>query len=382
MQAHSPTRPLAIATSHSADGSRSALDGPRAIAAHERARLVDWLDDGLRRGEHGRLEAEYPLSMAAERCQGHRAIWSDGAPVAHAMLHGAAVRARGVTLPVGLIGNVFTAPEQRGRGLAKRCIEACLAEARSRGYPLAMLWSDQGALYERLGFQPCGVERRISLAGPALESAAALLGSAGRTVAIEVSRPQASELPSLERLYAEKPVHVVRACGDLARLAAAPSTTLLTARRDGAAIAYAAAGRGDDLQGVVHEWAGDTDGALACVVALAREHAAALLLASAEPEDLPERLISLGAHVVLAPVGLARLLDAQKLWRTLHPHGSRLSFRKRGEYALLAAGRVRERLPLSLALELFFGSALGETKARPALPELPWPLYLWGFDSI
>lgn len=369
--------PAAPAAKSPCAGDSRAEPGPRAIALHERAQLVDWLDDGLRRGERGRLEAEYPLSMCEARAAGHRAIWSGGVPVAHAMLHGVGVRARGVTLPVGLIGNVFTAPELRGRSLARRCIEACVAEARARGYPLVMLWSEQRSLYAGLGFEPCGVERRVSLAGAALEAAQTQLAGA-----FEISTPRANELPALERLYAAKPVHVVRAAGDLAKLAAAPSTTLLVARRDGVPIAYAAAGRGDDLQGVVHEWAGDADGALACALALAREHGASMLLASAEPEELPERLISHGARVVRAPVGLARLLDARKLWRTLHPRGSRLAVRQRGEYALLAAGRVRERLPLAQVLELFLGSAGTESEARPALPELPWPLYLWGFDSI
>jgi GNAT superfamily N-acetyltransferase len=364
------------ATSPPASGSRSLLDGPRAIAAHERAPLIAWLDDALRRGERGRLEAEYPVSMCAERWQSHRAIWSDGAPVAHAMLHGVVVRAHGVSLPLGLIGNVLTAPELRGRGLARRCVDACLAEARARGYALAMLWSDQSALYARLGFQPCGVERRISLLGPAL-------GSAGAQHAeIRVARPVASEFPLLEQLYAEKPVHVARAAGDLERLAGAPNTTLLVARRAGAPIAYAAAGRGDDLQGVVHEWAGEANGALACVSALARQHEASLLLASAAPEEVPERLIRHGAGSTRAPLGLARLLDARKLWRTLHPLGSELSVAQRRKSVEFSAGRIRERLPLIHAFELFFGSVCCEGRAHAALLETPWPLYLWGFDSI
>jgi GNAT superfamily N-acetyltransferase len=306
------------------------LEGPRRIRAHERARLVAFLDDGLRGGERGRLEAEYPLSMNARDLRGHYAIFAERRPVAHAMLHGVEIRARACGVRVGLIGNVYTAPEWRGRGFARRCVEACVAAARVRGFPVVMLWSERHELYAQLGFSPCGHERRISLGRSAI--AQARVGDAAQ----DVGAVRSSDFPALESLYASKPVHVFRAPGSLSRLARAPEVALLVARSGrGEAIAYAACGRGDDLRGVIHEWAGDASGVLACIDALHEQCAARLLLASAEAEPAAERLIAAGAASTPTPLALARVLDEQALAR-----------------------------------------AIGTTDFAA------WPLYVWGFDSI
>jgi GNAT superfamily N-acetyltransferase len=275
----------------------------RAIRAHERRKLLDWLDDGLRRGERGRLEAEYPISLTARGLRGHRAVFAGGRPVAHAMLHVVEARAGEQSARLGLIGSVYTAPEQRGRGLARSCIEACAEAARARGCSHALLWSELTDYYGQLGFRPAGRERRIALSDAAL--ARAIDGSAP---GLELAPARAADFPALEALYAQKPVHVARAAGALAKLARAPEVTLCVARRDAAPLAYAACGRGDDLRGVVHEWAGDAEGVLACVSALRVQVGAALLLASAHAEPAAELLVAAGASVTHTALGLALAL--------------------------------------------------------------------------
>ncbi|NNL67816.1 MAG: GNAT family N-acetyltransferase [Myxococcales bacterium] len=355
---------------------------PRAPSDDERRALEDWLDDGLRRGERGRLRAEYPISMGAGP-EAHRAVFAGGEPVAHAMWHATEVVGRG-RLPVALVGNVYTAPSQRGRGLASACVEACVGAARDRGLPLALLWSDAPDWYARLGFHPVGRERFVSL------DAGSLARARCSDRPLEVGEPRDGDWPELERLYAAKPQHVARGPGDLARLAAAPDCDLCVAREGGRALAYAAAGRGDDMQGVVHEWAGVADGVLACVAWLEERAGAHTLLSGPTPEPPVPRLRASGATSREGPFALARILDPEALWRCLAPDERGLAF-ERGDRGLrLRSGAEACELEAAAALELLFGSGARGTLAA-SLPDsvaariadrLPWPLYLWGFDSI
>jgi hypothetical protein len=163
----------------------------------------------------------------------------------------------------------------------------------------------------------------------------------------------------------------------------------VVARRTGAPVAYAALGRGDDFRGVVHEWAGETAGVLACLALLVRESGPLCLLAGPEPEPPVPALLGAGAPVERRPLGLARLLDARELWCAIAPRSLGVRFLQHGERVELCAGNATLPLSPALALELFFGSgpaALGgalEPLVREALASaLPWPLYVWGFDSV
>lgn len=278
---------------------------PRALRAHERERLVAWLDDGLRGGRRGRLEAEYPLSLRARDLRGHRVVFVRGRPAAHAMLHLVDAASPAGTARLGLIGNVYADPAFRGRGLGQACVSACVAAARERGCDFALLWSDLVGYYAALGFRPGGRERRIAL-DPAVLGRARGPGDAG----LAVSPARDADFAALEALYARKPAHALREPGALARLAAAPEVALRVARRGDAPIGYAACGRGDDLRGVVHEWAGDAAGVLACADALCAEHGASLLLAGPHAEEPAERLVAAGASVTQLPLGLLRPLGS------------------------------------------------------------------------
>ena len=61
----------------------------------------------------------------------------------------------GAALRVFGIGAVYTPPDLRRRGHARRMLELALADHRERGYDAAMLFSDIGGnYYQRLGFRP------------------------------------------------------------------------------------------------------------------------------------------------------------------------------------------------------------------------------------
>jgi GNAT superfamily N-acetyltransferase len=93
--------------------------------------------------------------------------------------------------PVLGIGAVFTPPVHRGRGHARRLIEAMTAEAESRGCRAALLFSEIGpAYYEAMGF---GVVSR---------DVATFDAPAGRASALGARPGEARDLPAMADLSA------------------------------------------------------------------------------------------------------------------------------------------------------------------------------------
>lgn len=80
--------------------------------------------------------------------------WEGDRAVSHVGVVPVALAAEGRDLSVGGIHAVCTAPDRRGRGLMRRCMEQALAFADER-YATAVLWTEQPALYERHGFRRC-----------------------------------------------------------------------------------------------------------------------------------------------------------------------------------------------------------------------------------
>ena len=56
----------------------------------------------------------------------------------------------------GYLLNFYTAPEARGRGLAKQLLAACVAECRDRGNAVVVLHASRFGrpIYEKFGFKP------------------------------------------------------------------------------------------------------------------------------------------------------------------------------------------------------------------------------------
>lgn len=288
-----------------------ACDAPREVGgcdARQRKKLLDWLDDGLRSGRRGRLEAEYPVSLAPGTLATHRVVWDAGRPLSHAMYRIATARTP-APLRIGMIGLVYTDPDARGLGLARRCVRSCYQALEERGAAVVLLWSDKPALYAELGFRPFGREKRWWVDARLCRAARVRLGRGSADDAIELDLPRAGEWPRLEALYAEKAIRLERDAGDLERLAAAPETLCVVARIEGEVVGYAALGRGDDFCGVVHEWAGTAEAVLACLEGLCAERGPLLVQAGPEPGLLGTSLEAAGAAAESDDFALARFLD-------------------------------------------------------------------------
>jgi len=299
--------------------------------------------------------------------------------------------ARSVSVPAGLIGLVYTAPAFRARGFAAACVQACVEDLRAGGAWLAGLWSDKPAFYAKLGFLPAGRETFLGVDPAAC--AEALVGLGVPPGAVETGPVAAGDFRALEALYASREVRAERAPGELARHAASVETELQVARLAGRPVAYAALGRGDDFRGVVHDWAGSAEGVLACLEALARPRGGVAWLIGPEPHPAVTALRALGAPLQHSPFALVRLLAAGRLWQTLvseHPDLDATVLQQVGASFTLRGALGEVEFDAREALDLLFAghapnavsTALDETQRAALLDVLPWPLYLWGFDSI
>ncbi len=82
----------------------------------------------------------------------------DGRLLAHLRVFDRTIRVGEAELRVAAIGNVITAPDQRGRGHAGRLLDAMLAEIPKEGFAYSLLRAYRPILYERHGWVPIGEE--------------------------------------------------------------------------------------------------------------------------------------------------------------------------------------------------------------------------------
>ncbi len=374
-----------------------AMEKVRCPRPDEFPRLLDWLDDGLRGGRRGRLAAEYPVALSPADLGAHLLIEESGGFLSHAFVRRVDAVAREISVSLGMIGLVYSAPEARNRGLASACVEAAIAELARSGAQLIALWTDRTRFYTRLGFGLSGREWIWRLDAARVERARRISrdrdddGSRPRTS--EVSGPRERDAEILERAASERPAFVRRAPGQLARAWTAADCEVKVARRDGVPVAYSALGRGDDFPGIVHEWAGEPAALLDCLSAHLETRTAIGLLSSSAGEPLTDRLRDAGA--VASPGGFAwlRIVDASALWSSIvakAPGLSGTALSGAGDSFTLEAGAVKLSLRHRELCALIAGPRL-PAGILADLPEpwlgalrerLPLPLFVWGFDSI
>jgi GNAT superfamily N-acetyltransferase len=205
------------------------------------------------------------------------------------------------TLRMGLIGSVATDPAFRRRGCASRVLAAAERALEAQGCVLSLLWADDPRWYLARGYHPVGCELDWGLPGALEERLPEPIGV----------RPAAqADRAAIHALYTEHPVRVDRGAHETAALLSCPSMDVLVRERDGAVVAYACRGRGQDLANTVHEWGG----AAADVLPLLRAHMArsdgdVFLMAPPSAEELARALDELGCLPSAGVLGLAKVLD-------------------------------------------------------------------------
>lgn len=217
------------------------------------------------RGNPRALAPEYPL-VFGEGAPGELLVLrdEDGTPLSACATLLREWEVSGRRFRAGLIGSVATDASCRGIGLGARLLEGALAHLRERGCLFAMLWADEPGFYERRGFVRFGSERNHVLDPHVVGIPEGLEGRV---------RPfEPGDLARVHELHAAHSQRIERTQEELRQLLAIPGMTILVHEQAGEVDGYACAGKGGDLQGVVHDWGG----APGVVLSLAHAHATAL----------------------------------------------------------------------------------------------------------
>ncbi|MFK7898677.1 MAG: GNAT family N-acetyltransferase [Myxococcota bacterium] len=371
-------------------------------------RIHAWLNAGLRPRRPGRLQREYPFLFGPESSAVPITLYLGRRPAAFCILWPSNFRLGQGSLRVGLISLVYTAPEFRGQGYASSVIEAAISEANRLGLGCVALWSDLDAFYTRLGFRPAGAETLLQLDRPLLDRALSIHArSSPELLETDVPRsPSAADWERIETLRAQ------RRCNHPLRLlpgpmGGIPDMQVRVAGESSAApdFGFAMRGRGDDFPGFIHEWGGDTGGALQCLRALTGNDPltqSTLLLAADADAELVESLLAAGASSATQPLAWFRFADVEafsaEISRCIGQHftlrrvntDNPLDHEK--ELSLRSA-HAEIRLPTQTVLNGFLGSALELTRQdsaaellplfrRDTPPSLPLPFFISGLESI
>jgi GNAT superfamily N-acetyltransferase len=126
----------------------------RALRRDEREAWLELLDgwelrDGWRGRDFFRRPIEHDPSYTDEN------VWvaeEAGRLVACVQIFPLQLRLRGVAVPAGGIGSVFTRPEARAGGVASALLERSLRAMRERRMELSLLFASRHAFYARLGW--------------------------------------------------------------------------------------------------------------------------------------------------------------------------------------------------------------------------------------
>ncbi len=218
------------------------------LAAGEGAGLAARLDLWLRPGSAFSAADDLPFLVGAD-AGAHRVVVREGGqPVSHGALYVHRWRSGELALRVGVIGAVATAPEARERGHASRVIRALLAQADQDGLDVVVLWSEVPGFYERHGFVQAGQEVIHPVERELLE----------RLPLRGTVRPmRRKDLPAVIALHAAEPAGPLRDGRHWAVLAGLPGTAWYVLEDRSRIEAYGVVGRGEDLQGCLHEWGGE-----------------------------------------------------------------------------------------------------------------------------
>jgi predicted N-acetyltransferase YhbS len=115
--------------------------------------------EGLTRRDYGRYNAAQLRTEWGATHLSRLALVENGRVLASAKRYDLVARVDRQRRPMLGIGAVFTPPELRGRGFARRIIEMMIADAAARGVTGALLFSEIGpGYYARLGFSAVNVE--------------------------------------------------------------------------------------------------------------------------------------------------------------------------------------------------------------------------------
>ncbi len=291
----------------------------------------------------------------------------------------------GWLMRVGMIGTVATAEEQRGKGYAGQLLREAEKNLFCEGAVLSILWADDAAFYEKKGYIPIGCEVDYALS---ITDAVKLPTSEG------VRWMETRDHAAMHALYVRHSHRVDRTLAETSTLLHGPEISGLVREENGEVVGYALMGRGQDLQGVVHEWAGSSTHVLACLRAyldnLSEGSDSIFLMCPVTAVDLRKDLLDLEIPAIEGVLAMARVLDMQAMAKIYQRFGDPRLRTAADEEALRLTGPkgsiVLDRRQALLGTCPPQGNRslleVIEKETGIRFDGMPLSPFIWGLDSI
>lgn len=345
--------------------------------------------------EEGSVARDFPQLYNPSNSQRLWAAYEGEKFVAHAGYYPAVMRVEGLALPVAGIGGVYTEPEFQGQGAASSLVEKCVSQARKEGAALAFLWSDKHEFYSKLGFFLAGRQWTLSFDiahVPALRARGEKLGLAAADVQVIEGDLSDEFLMESRTLLGELPLGISRTLEEHGAYMRSGACRVIGAWVGKDLLAYFVLGKGKDLQGYVHEWAGEESALCHLAAQCMESFGVGFHLLS--PQFMPDEvnwlyaLDEIGVPMRAEYMGLVKLLDFTKLKKLVGEYMERLGLAasdlvlQKHDEEYLAKWRDGTELKFSERdfLRFLFGPDMPKHEELKAF--LPLRLWYWGMDSV
>ncbi len=346
-----------------------------------RARMCELLDRAFPVPKGSSFFDDFPVwdplnDSVDSRVARFGAFGPDGRFLSLAAVRMALLDAPAGPLPAAIIGAVATDEAARGQGLASRTVSVALQWAMDQGAAVALLWGAEHSLYRKLGFELCGEQILAPLAFVPLPPL-----PAGSAASLELMGIGRGWTPALFDALRERRFGVRLQLHDQTWLAAQKNVEWYWTGERNKPSAYAAIGRGIDMQNIVHEWGGEPSELAMLLSRLLADRPGSALLG---PRSLFE---SYGfekaiTHAQIEYLCLARVLNPARVFKAYHPDiRMHAELSGDGTWSCSFDGAKPVQLADGELSETFFGPNSIKAGAAASAHWLPLPLWVWGLDA-
>jgi GNAT superfamily N-acetyltransferase len=274
----------------------------------------------------------------------------------------------GATLSIALIGAVATDARYRGKGLATQVVKRAIRSAVSKRAGLIFLWSSQHSFYRRLGFEFCGQQVQLSLQD-LLSQQSKIISSTDTYRKFQI---RTGWNPALLSCLVKRTSGLVLNDSDLGWLGAHQNVQWFYIEENGDLQAYAALGRGIDLENRIHEWGGASEPLFAILKEINQQCPQAALLGS--PALLRERKFDF-AESQVEFLCLGKILDPKQLFDAFYP-GMKVRLETAGSGWKIELSEPNGQQVFQLNHQELIHLLLGPYALNPSLP-----FWIWGLDA-